>query len=172
MVSCFRKKWQTKREKKTWRRARSRKITTGKKLRPYKLIRIWFWKNWVFYLTSKASLQNRRNFLVFFRRTPKQTGGEREERVTSKGRHAWFVLRSRLALASVGLKNAKMLRLFCRLTTGWKINCMFQIRNNAWLFFSPFKLKKSSPFRSPIVRFAAVVNPNCKEKSVFYSWNH
>ena len=69
MVSCFRKKWQTKREKKTWRRARSRKITTGKKLRPYKLIRIWFWKNWVFYLTSKASLQNRRNFLVFFRRT-------------------------------------------------------------------------------------------------------
>ena len=39
-------------------------------------------------------------------------------------------------------------------------------------FFSPFKHKKSSPFRSPKVRFAAVVNPNCKDKSVFYSRNH
>ena len=63
--------------------------------------------------TPKASLQNRRNFLVFFRGTEASgkrtrcTSHDQGEECKPTSPHAWLALHARLALASVVLKNAK-----------------------------------------------------------------
>ena len=83
-------------QQKIWTRSRARswKITTVKKL-------------------HEASLQNRRNFLVFFRgteasgRRTRCTSHDQGEECKPTSPHAWLALRARLALASDVLKNAK-----------------------------------------------------------------